>query len=314
MTQGLIGIIVPVYKVEKFIAECIESILAQTYTNFRLILVDDGSPDNAGKICDEYAKKDSRTTVIHQKNAGVTRARARGVEEAYDCEFITFVDGDDTISHDYLTALYNAINIDTDIVINGNFVLEKISSNDYIKLLIKGDASITLGPVCKLFRKELFNVNTFDVPRDIVVGEDMLMNIRLAFSSQKDIIAVINEPSMYYYRPNECSITHSFKSTPEYEHIFQQHLSNSIPQDEKKKYFKYTIKNRLVIFNRFWGYRYCVKGMKKSIFHQELSADIKEYKYKLNFTDRIIFNYENFVIRFFAINLKKVQNKLRFKQ
>ena len=92
------GIIEPVYKVEKYIAECIESILAQTYTNFRLILVDDGTPDNAGKICDEYAKKDYRITVIHQENAGVTRARARGVEEAEDCVYITFVDSDDTIS------------------------------------------------------------------------------------------------------------------------------------------------------------------------------------------------------------------------
>ena len=100
-----VGIIVPIYKVEKYIAECIESILAQTYKDFRLILVDDGSPDNAGKICDEYAKKDSRITVIHQENAGVTRARARGVEEAGDCEFITFVDGDDTIKNDALENL-----------------------------------------------------------------------------------------------------------------------------------------------------------------------------------------------------------------
>lgn len=67
----MIGVIVPVYKVEKYIIECIESILTQTYTNFRLILVDDGTPDSAGKICDEYAQKDPRITVIHQENAGV---------------------------------------------------------------------------------------------------------------------------------------------------------------------------------------------------------------------------------------------------
>ena len=84
MTQGLIGVIVPVYRTEKYLAECIDSILAQTYTHFRLVLVDDGSPDNAGKICDEYAEKDRRITVIHQDNAGATRARARGVEEAAD--------------------------------------------------------------------------------------------------------------------------------------------------------------------------------------------------------------------------------------
>ena len=118
MQKGLIGVIVPVYKVEKYIAECIDSILAQTYTNFRLILVDDGTPDNAGNICDEYAKKDSRITVIHQENKGVTRARARGVEETNDCEFITFVDSDDTIITTYLEILKNAINEDTDIVIS----------------------------------------------------------------------------------------------------------------------------------------------------------------------------------------------------
>ena len=117
-SKGLICVIVPVYKVEKYIAECIESILAQTYTNFRLILVDDGTPDNAGKICDEYAKKDQRITVIHQENAGVTRARARGVEEADNCEFITFIDGDDTIDYNYLKILYDSTIDETDIVIN----------------------------------------------------------------------------------------------------------------------------------------------------------------------------------------------------
>ena len=110
-----IGVIVPVYKTEKYVAECIESILAQTYTNFRLILVDDGTPDGAGAICDEYATKDPRITVIHQENAGVTRARARGVEEAADCEWITFVDSDDSITNsaleNLLKGLYNNSNI-----------------------------------------------------------------------------------------------------------------------------------------------------------------------------------------------------------
>ena len=117
MKQELIGVIVPVYNVERYIEECIESILAQTYTNFRLILVDDGTPDNADKICDKYAKKDSRITVIHQENAGVTRARARGVEEAIDCEWITFVDGDDTITEDALESMYSYTNNNIDIVV-----------------------------------------------------------------------------------------------------------------------------------------------------------------------------------------------------
>ena len=118
MAKALIGVIVPVYKVEKYIAECIDSILAQTYTNFRLILVNDGTPDDAGRICNEYAKKDPRIMVIHQENAGATRARERGVDEAADCEFITFVDSDDTIATQYLETLRNAVCDNIDIVAN----------------------------------------------------------------------------------------------------------------------------------------------------------------------------------------------------
>ena len=99
--RSKIGIIVPEYKVEKYIAECIESILAQTYTNFRLILVDDGTPDNAGKICDEYATKDNRFKVIHQKNGGVVNARNKGLAIA-EGEFLAFVDSDDYIEANML--------------------------------------------------------------------------------------------------------------------------------------------------------------------------------------------------------------------
>ena len=164
-SKGLIGVIVPVYKVEKYIAECIESILAQTYTNFRLILVDDGSPDDAGRICDEYAKKDKRITVIHQENAGVTRARACGVEEAKDCEWITFVDGDDTLPIDALTRLMALVNSEADIILgyrteinNGieRAVLNNIGSGrynsiDYINAMLIDDCAI--GPWAKIIKR-----------------------------------------------------------------------------------------------------------------------------------------------------------------
>ena len=86
-----ISVIVPVYKAEKYLPSCIDSILAQTFTDFELILVDDGSPDNCGAICDEYAQKDKRVKVIHKENGGVTAARADGVKISTG-EFITFVD------------------------------------------------------------------------------------------------------------------------------------------------------------------------------------------------------------------------------
>ena len=82
MNQGLVSIIVPVYKAEKYIHQCINSLLAQTYTNIEVILVDDGSPDNCGTICDKYAAKDSRVKVIHQQNGGVSVARQLCTQQA----------------------------------------------------------------------------------------------------------------------------------------------------------------------------------------------------------------------------------------
>ena len=89
-----ISVIVPVYNVEKYLSECIDSILAQTFRNFELILIDDGSKDKSGEICDGYALKESRIKVIHKENAGVSEARNSGLEMAIG-EYITFNDSDD---------------------------------------------------------------------------------------------------------------------------------------------------------------------------------------------------------------------------
>lgn len=98
--------IVPIYNVEKYLPQCIESILNQTHSNFELILVDDGSPDNCGKICDEYEKKDNRIAVIHKKNGGVSAARNAGLDAATG-EYICFSDSDDWLEKDYIEYLLN---------------------------------------------------------------------------------------------------------------------------------------------------------------------------------------------------------------
>lgn len=104
----LITVVIPVYKVEQYINECIDSILKQSYSNLEIILVDDGSPDQCGKICDEYMKKDSRIKVIHQENKGLSGARNSATDIATG-KFITYVDSDDWISEDMIKTLYNAI-------------------------------------------------------------------------------------------------------------------------------------------------------------------------------------------------------------
>ena len=97
----LISVIIPVYNVEKYIANCVESVLNQTYANFEVILVDDGSPDNSGAICDKYAMKDSRVRVIHKQNKGVSAARNTGIDESRG-KYICFIDSDDWIEATYL--------------------------------------------------------------------------------------------------------------------------------------------------------------------------------------------------------------------
>ncbi|MEG1637879.1 MAG: glycosyltransferase, partial [Cellulosilyticaceae bacterium] len=102
-----ISIIVPVYKVEQYLHKCIDSILAQTFTNFELILVDDGSPDQCGEICEEYARKDDRIVVIHKENGGLSSARNAGLDRAKG-DYIGFVDSDDYIESDMYEILYNS--------------------------------------------------------------------------------------------------------------------------------------------------------------------------------------------------------------
>lgn len=108
MEKDLISVIVPVYNMEEYIKQCLDSILNQTYTNLEIIVVDDGSNDGSEKICDDYKNKDSRITVIHQKNSGVSVARNVGLDFCKG-KFISFVDPDDYVEPQYIEYLYNSL-------------------------------------------------------------------------------------------------------------------------------------------------------------------------------------------------------------
>lgn len=105
--EGLVTVIVPVYNVSKYLARCVDSLINQTYTTLQIILVDDGSPDDSGDICDAYAQQDSRIEVIHQSNGGISAARNAGLDHARG-EWITFVDSDDYVSPYYVEDMYTA--------------------------------------------------------------------------------------------------------------------------------------------------------------------------------------------------------------
>ncbi len=110
MDNPKISVIVPVYNVEQYLPRCIDSILAQTFTDFELLLIDDGSRDNSGKICDEYAEKDSRIRVFHKENGGVSSARNVGLDNTCG-EYVSFIDSDDWIGPSFLPLIPQHYNL-----------------------------------------------------------------------------------------------------------------------------------------------------------------------------------------------------------
>ena len=206
-----ISIIVPVYKVEKQLNTCIESILNQTFTNYELILVDDGSPDKCGEICDEYEKKDKRIKVIHKKNGGLSDARNAGLDIAKG-KYIGFVDSDDIIHPEMYERMYNFINkYNVDIVqckfkkfksiedINklsniNNTNIEYYTSKEAIIDMIDNN-KINVNTWNKLYKRELFENERFPKGK---IHEDEFLTYKLMYESNK--IAYINEELYYYYQ------------------------------------------------------------------------------------------------------------------
>lgn len=126
--ESLISIIVPIYKVKEYLDECINSIIKQTYSNIELILVDDGSPDECPKMCDEWAMKDDRIKVIHKKNGGLSSARNAGLDMAQG-EYISFVDSDDFICQNALLDLYDRIKNDESVGIVSGMIYRYQNGN-----------------------------------------------------------------------------------------------------------------------------------------------------------------------------------------
>lgn len=221
MKTPVISVIVPVYKAENYLHRCVDSLLAQTFTDFEVLLVDDGSPDRSGKICDEYAQKDKRIIVIHQENKGVSAARNTGLSMAKG-EWINFVDSDDMLPID---SLYNMSQYLGEYSVLIGYIKRKKKSNYYRPIKNERILSpiewvsdmmlgkIPTGPVAKLYKRDLFDDNTFKTNRCIVYGEDYLMNLRIA---NKSTCIKYIPVACYLYMDNESSVSHKFKFTMAY--------------------------------------------------------------------------------------------------
>ncbi len=209
----LISVIVPVYKVEKYLNRCIDSILGQTYKDFELILVDDGSPDNCGRICDEYAEKDSRIHVIHKKNGGLSDARNAGIDYAVDkgkSEWITFVDSDDWVAPNYLEVLLNlSTKYQADISLCRLLRCKEFTiatDNNYSGYVANVcDALFYQGGLAcyawaKLYRTMLISNYRFPVGMNM---EDLYLIPEILLAANK---IAVTENTLYYYYINENGI------------------------------------------------------------------------------------------------------------
>ncbi len=285
-----ISVIVPVYNSEAYLPECIESILSQTFTDIDVVLVNDGSTDNSGSICDEYAHQDPRITVLHKENGGVTSARKSGVDICKTDEFICFVDSDDTLPQSALEDLYSYTSDKYDIIVgsydrNPNIYNDAEMPIEQYRYFLVSSTYIHTGPVAKLFRKKLFDELSFTIPREIKKGEDSLMNIRLAFSTMKN--ARITPKVVYNYRINSASVMNTFSSTPEYEELFYKHLTASIPENERGNYLKAMITSHLYMLPMLASSYYKNSKWEKYGIHKQLLKDIKSTNYKLSFLQRV---------------------------
>ncbi|MGE9882936.1 glycosyltransferase family 2 protein [Blautia obeum] len=220
-----ISVIVPVYKVEKYLLQCVDSILAQTFSDLELILVDDGSPDACPAICDRYAERDGRISVIHQKNSGLSAARNAGLAQAKGM-YICFIDSDDVISPDYCKVLYNAAMtngcriaackiarfMDEDsLPIKSALQFDNddavvMSMDKFLKCQMEG--TVEMGVCNRLFHHSVFNGIQFmsgKLHEDIFFAGDLLEKVRCN-------VAYVDVP-LYGYRQRENSIVNQQVAT-----------------------------------------------------------------------------------------------------
>lgn len=236
-----LSIIVPVYNVAPYLAQCLDSILAQTFTDFEVILVDDGSTDGSGALCDSYAKKDARFRCLHKENGGLVSARQAGFGHVTG-DYATFVDSDDWIhpamyqrmcgaaketNADAVCCNYTAVTPKGDIQCRSSFQSglykkAQLEEQVYPRMLYSG-AYFTYGVAPnlwnKIFRRELLERNLYNVPLSVKVGEDALASYICLLEASSIYFC---DEFFYYYRSSSSSLTHNMdeKRLPENRTLF----------------------------------------------------------------------------------------------
>lgn len=254
--EELISVIIPVYKVEEYLDECVLSVIRQTYTNLEIILVDDGSPDNCPRMCDEWATKDSRIKVIHKDNGGVSEARKSGLEAAKG-DYIAFVDGDDWIEKNMYSYLLcqlqeqdadivscGCVRVGIDTSYSGN--IDFSGTPEEVLEIIFGNTEYSVSMCDKLYKREVWDGVYFS---RLTIGEDAVVTCQLVSNARK--VVKISTP-LYYYRLRENSaMTSAFsKNKMDEEEAWRcnyQFIEKNYPQLSKKAFDFYLQKVNVMV-------------------------------------------------------------------
>lgn len=218
MKEEKISIVIPVYNATNYLEKCLDSVVNQTYANIEIILVDDGSTDDSGKICDTYAKKDLRIMVVHQDNSGVSSARNKGILKASG-KYIAFIDADDMVHSNYIKCLVGNLNGDNlsvcqiknfyddigfhDVTSDNGQI--KLNKNEFIELC---PLYLLNTPCCKLYDLNVLRKNKILFDTKLSLGEDLLFN--LDYLKYIDKIVITNQKLYYYRKDNNNTLSTSY--------------------------------------------------------------------------------------------------------
>lgn len=286
----LFSVVVPVYRVEKYLNFCVESLCNQTYSNLEIILVDDGSPDNCPALCDAYAKKDSRIRVIHQKNGGASKARKAGAELATG-EYLCFVDSDDYIELDYFEKMKQVvISCMPDILCCGAFLTKDGESTpralrnrygfysradiekEIFPLLIQSPYATYFPPSlwAKAIKTDIFRRQILCVDETIIIGEDGACIIPCVYEAAS---LFMMPECLYYYRENDASLTRNCKAFQwDGPKLIAEHLARMVDLqqfDFLQQWYRKTVHELFTVvksqFNRDEDYRAIALEIKEKI-------------------------------------------------
>lgn len=287
MHEDLISIVVPIYKVEEYLSRCIQSLINQTYKNLEIILVDDGSPDNCPKMCDDWAKNDNRIKVIHKENGGLSDARNAGLKISTG-KYITFVDSDDFVSTNFIQTLYDdLLSTHSDMSMVGFLKFEDGQKIDQEKLesassietfeglekfrqLYMGAGVNFVVAWNKLYKTSIFKDNNILFPAQ-KINEDEFVAHKILASCQK---VCYRDAKMYYYLQRSGSIMHQKYSEK------NTHYIDAL--DQRTEYFM-TLDNGLftTALSNLFGHLisdFYIKSCIKDLIKTKYKAIFEKYK------------------------------------